>query len=179
MAERADKEILWAGKYIRVVRRGTWEYVERTNVTGIVGMAPVTDDGKLVLVEQYRTPVGDRVIELPAGLVGDVPGEEHEALETAARRELEEETGYRAARLHELFTGTVSAGLSDEQMTYYLATGLEKVGPGGGDDSEDITVHEVPLGEVVDWLEARRRLGAIIDVKVYAVLYACLPLGSG
>src|SRR5436190_21784999 len=95
-ADVAD-EVLYEGKFRRYVRRGGWEYVARRNVTGIVGIIAVTDDGKLVLVEQFRPPVGKNVIEIPAGLAGDVAGSEHEALAEAARRELLEETGYEAS----------------------------------------------------------------------------------
>jgi len=165
------KRTLWEGRYLNLVMRGSWEYVERRNITGIVCLVAVTDDRKLVLVEQYRPPVGKRVIELPAGLVGDVPGAEAEALETAARRELLEETGYRAGRLERLFDGAPSAGLCDEHITFFLATGLEKVGAGGGDDSEDIAVHEVPLAGLLDWLRARQAGGAIVDAKIFSPLY--------
>ena len=162
---------VWQGGYLRVLKRGHWEYVQRTNVTGIVCIVAITDDGKLVLVEQFRPPVAARVVELPAGLVGDVPGEEDEALETAARRELLEETGYKAATMELLFEGAPSAGLSDEQITFFLATGLRKVGPGGGDASEDITLHEVPLTELPAFLEARRGQGATVDAKIFSPLY--------
>ena len=166
-----DKRVLWEGKYLKLVMRGHWEYVERRNVTGIVCIVALTDDGKLLLVEQYRPPVAARVVELPAGLVGDVPGEEGEALEAAARRELLEETGYRAARMERLFDGAPSAGLCDEHITFFLATGLEKVGDGGGDDSEDIAVREVPLGGLLEYLRGRQAAGAIVDAKIFSPLY--------
>ena len=92
----ANSETVAEGKFIRLVRKGTWEYVTRKGVCGIVAMVALTDDGKLVFVEQDRPPVGKRVVELPAGLAGDKAGEEDEALADAARRELLEETGYEA-----------------------------------------------------------------------------------
>ena len=92
-----QREVIAATRHLQLVRRGGWEYVERPNVTGIVVIVPVTRDGELVLIEQYRVPVDRPVIELPAGLAGDVPGTEGERLEAAARRELLEETGYRPA----------------------------------------------------------------------------------
>jgi ADP-ribose pyrophosphatase len=169
----ADKKIEWEGNYIRAVTRGRWEYVERKNITGIVGMVPVTDDGKLVLVEQHRPAVGGKVIELPAGLVGDIEGQRDEPMETAAARELVEETGYRAGKMQRVCSGVGSAGITSEEMTFFLATELEKVAPGGGDDSEDIIVHEVPLGEVPAYLDSCRARGMIIDLKIYAGLYFC------
>jgi len=169
--------VLWEGSYLRVMRRGRWEYVQRTNVTGIVCIVPVTDDGKLILVEQYRPPVGATVFELPAGLVGDLPGEADEPLAAAARRELLEETGYRAQRMEPLFEGAPSAGLSDEHITFFVATGLEKVALGGGDESEDIAVHEVPLDDVFAWLRARQDAGAVLDAKIFSPLYVYLQRG--
>jgi ADP-ribose pyrophosphatase len=166
-----DKRTIWQGDYLRLVVRGTWEYVERTNITGIVAMVAVTDDRKLVLVEQYRIPVGRNVIGLPAGLVGDVPSQADEPLEAAVRRELLEETGYQADHVERLFDGAPSAGLSNETLTFFLATGLTKVAAGGGDETEDITIHEVPLDGVVEWLFARQRAGATIDAKIFSPLY--------
>jgi len=166
-----EEQVVWRGEWIAAVTRGKWEYVRRRNVTGIVGMVAVTDEGKLLLVEQHRAAVGGPVVELPAGLVGDEPGRQGEPLEAAARRELIEETGYEAARMERLVEAAPSAGLSGESITLFRAAELRKVGPGGGDDSEDITVHEVPLGEVEAFCDARRRAGAVIDAKIYAGLY--------
>lgn len=159
------------GKHLRLMRVGTWEYVERANISGIVGIIAVTDDGKLLLVEQYRPPVGKNVIELPAGLAGDVRGQEDEGLLAAARRELLEETGYEAAEMILLPSGPVSAGLSTEVVTMVRATKLRKVASGGGDASERITVHEVPLAEVVSLLGQMEASGRLVDLKVYVGLY--------
>ena len=159
------------GRFIRLVRRGGWEWAERTNASGIVVIVAVTPDDKVLLVEQHRVPVGGPVIELPAGLAGDIAGEEDEDLSVAANRELEEETGWRAERLERLTAGPVSAGMTSEVLTFYRAHGLQRVGDGGGDPSEDIVVHEVPLTEVHGWLEARAAAGVMADPKVYAGLY--------
>lgn len=171
MSEEQQVNVVWEGKFLRMVTQGRWEYVQRTNITGIVGIIAVTDDNKLILVEQYRTPVGKQVIELPAGLVGDVPGQESEAMEVAAHRELEEETGYQAQRLEEVFSGVASAGLSSERMTFFLATGLKKVGDGGGDHTEDIIVHEVPVDEVLQWVTDCQKEGMEVDLKVFSALH--------
>jgi ADP-ribose pyrophosphatase len=111
------------------------------------------------------------VIELPAGLVGDIAGEEDERLETAAGRELLEETGYRASRLELLTSGPPSAGMASEIVAFFLASGLVKVHDGGGDEAEDITVHAVPLAGVENWLDQQAAAGLLIDPKIYAGLY--------
>jgi ADP-ribose pyrophosphatase len=136
-----------------------------------VVLVAVTAEGRLLLTEQHREPVGGPVIELPAGLVGDRAGEADEDVLTAARRELVEETGYDARDLRPLAAGPPSAGLSSEVVTFVLAAGLRRVGPGGGDEHEAITVHEVPLGGVLDWLAAHARAGRQVDPKIYAGLY--------
>ncbi|MGH7442960.1 MAG: NUDIX hydrolase [bacterium] len=170
-AALCPKEVLHAGRFIRLVRQGTWEYVERIGSTGIVGLVPLTDSGELVLVEQFRVPCGAPVIELPAGLVGDLKGYSQESLESAAARELEEETGFRAAHLEMLTEGPNSSGSSASRMTLFLATELEKTGPGGGDEDEDITVHVVPVAGIGAWLKARQGEGRLLDPKIYAGLW--------
>ncbi len=164
-------DILYDGKWMRMVRSGRWEFVQRKNICGIVGIVAVTDEGRLLLVEQYRPPVGRRVIEVPAGLAGDLPGSEHEDLAAAACRELEEETGYRAGKMDLLCSGAPSAGLCGELISLYRAAELVKVAEGGGDHTEDIEVHEVPLNEVRAFLAEREQAGVVVDLKVYAALY--------
>jgi ADP-ribose pyrophosphatase len=168
---RAAPETLYEGRYIRLVRSGNWEFIERVGATGIVGMVPVTDLGEIVLVEQYRVPCAATVIELPAGLVGDVGGMAEESFESAAMRELEEETGFRAARLEFLMEGPNSAGSSNAKMALYKASGLTKVGPGGGDADENITVHVVPIQGVWAWLKAQQEKGRLLDPKIFAGLW--------
>jgi ADP-ribose pyrophosphatase len=164
-------ETLAEGKFIRLVRQGKWEYAKRKGVSGIVAIVAVTDDRKLVLVEQDRPPVGKRVIELPAGLAGDQAGHETEDLADAARRELLEETGYEARGVERVAEGAASAGMTDEVITLFRATGLKKTGDAKGDGSEDITVHEVALDGVTAWLDTRAAEGKLVDLKVYAGLY--------
>ena len=171
MTDRPDITVVAEGKHTRYVRRGDWEFLKRVNITGIVGMIPITDDGKLVLVRQYRPPVDAEVIEIPAGLVGDEGEHRDESLADAARRELIEETGYQAREMVEVCRGVPASGGLSATMNLFLATGLRKVGPGGGDHTEDIAIHEVPLAEVRAWLAAREAEGAWIDLKVYAGLY--------
>lgn len=156
---------------MRLVRRGKWEFVERTNARGATAIVALTDTGRLVLIEQPRPALGGMAVELPAGLVGDTPGEELEDIAVAAGRELLEETGFTAARIEQVAAGPSSPGLTSECINIFVATGLRKVGPGGGDATEEITVHEVPLAEVPAWLAARVARGAQVDLKVYAGLY--------
>ncbi len=162
---------LHAGRHLRLVERDGWEFVERPGVRGIVVVAAVTPGGRLLLVEQRREPVGARVVELPAGLVGDDGSPADEPLEEAARRELLEETGWDAAGMERLAGGPPSAGVSSEVVTFFRARGLAKTGPGGGVDGEEIAVHEVPLGEVEAFLRSREAAGALVDPKVWAGLF--------
>ena len=164
-------QVIAETRHLRFVQRGTWAFVQRTNNSDVVCIMAVTDEDKLLLVEQYRPPVDCRVVEFPAGLVGDLPGEQDEPLEKAARRELTEETGYQAQMIERVFSGASSAGLTDEMMTFFLASGLKKIHEGGGDETEQITVHEVPRDEVNKWLEKRVQEGCQVDARVYAGLY--------
>ena len=163
--------ILAEGKHTRLISRDGWEFVQRTNITGIVVIVAVTNEEKLLIVEQYRAPVAARVLELPAGLAGDITGQEDEGLALAAQRELVEETGFVAQKMERLLEGPISAGLSDEVITLFRATGLRQVGPGGGDSNEDITVHEVPLDCAAQWLREANARGVLVDPKVLAGLY--------
>jgi ADP-ribose pyrophosphatase len=164
-------QILAAGKFLRLVKRGRWEYADRHTCCGAVAIVALTPEKRLLIVEQFRIPLGKSVLELPAGLVGDVAGEEHENAAVAARRELVEETGYEAAEMRWLLRGPSSAGLSSEVIDFFLATGLRRVHDGGGDQHEDITVHEVPLERAADWLAQRAAAGALVDPKIYAGMF--------
>ena len=164
-------EILYEGKWLRLVRRGQWESCERTH--GAAGMAviviAVTPDDDVLFVEQYRHPLGAKTIEMPAGLVGD--DHDHDTLEDAARRELIEETGWRAERVEVLMTGPTSSGMSNERIAFVRARGLTRVGDGGGVGSEDITVHAVPRKGAAAWLVQKSREGYELDLKLWAGLW--------
>ncbi len=159
------------GRYLRLVRRGHWEFVERVGVLDVAVLVPITDHREIVLVEQYRIPVQRRMIELPAGLVGDEPGSADEGLLEAANRELEEETGYRASTLDLLLRAPSSGGMTSEVVTFVKATGLARVGEGGGVEDEDIRVHVVPVDSVGKWLQDRQTDGCLLDPKIFAGLY--------
>jgi ADP-ribose pyrophosphatase len=172
------EEVVWEGRFIAAKRRGKWEYVSRTrNVSAAVILA--VDEGKVILVEQYRVPLGAWCLELPAGLIGDdVEGEE---AEVAAIRELEEETGYRAAHMEDLGRFFASPGMSSEGFTLLRAEDLTRVGEGGGVEGEDIIVHRVPLADVPAFVAAKRAEGCAADVKLLLLLAASLlePMRAG
>ena len=158
---------MWEGRFIAAKRRGEWEYVSRTRgIQAAVILA--IEDGHVLLDEQYRVPLGRNCLELPAGLVGD--DEAGEAAEIAAVRELEEETGYCAARVTELGQFYSSPGMVSEGFTLLRAEGLERIGDGGGVEGEEIEVHRVPLGEVPAFVAAKRAEGCAIDVKLLLLL---------
>lgn len=169
--EDAAETTLGEGQWLRLVDLGGWEYVRRVRGRGVVVMIAATPEGKLLLVEQHRPSVRAPVIELPAGLAGDLGDAPDEALAEAARRELEEETGYRPARVRRLCAGPTSAGVSCEVVVLYLCEDLEKVGEGGGDEFEDIRVHEVPFDELEAFLAAAEARGCLVDPKVYSAGY--------
>jgi ADP-ribose pyrophosphatase len=165
------EEMVWEGRFVAVKRRGKWEYVSRTRgVSAAVILA--VDEGKVILVEQYRVPLGGWCVELPAGLVGD--DAEGEAVEIAALRELEEETGYRAERMVDLGCFHSSPGMLSESFTLLRAEGLSRTGDGGGVDGEEILVHRVALDDVPAFIAAKRAEGRAIDVKLLILLAASL-----
>jgi ADP-ribose pyrophosphatase len=163
--------ILHTGKFLALVKEGHWEYVDRVNASDAVLILAVTAEQNILLVEQHRIPVHARTIELPAGIIGDEPGGANESHAEAARRELLEETGYAADSVEAVMTGPSCSGLTSERVTLFRASGLRRVGKGGGVAHEDIIVHEIPLVEVVAWLETKARTGVLIDPKIYAGLF--------
>jgi len=163
----APEHIEWAGKYIIAKTRGRWEYVGRAR--GIRAAVIVAiDEGHVILVEQYRVPLGRRCLELPAGLIGDET--EGETIEASAERELEEETGYRPARITVLGEFWSSPGMVSESFFLVRAEELTHVGAGGGVDHEDIAVHRVALADLPAFVAARRAEGVAMDVKLLLYL---------
>ena len=162
-----SEEIVWQGKFITIKRDGKWEYVSRARgIKAAVILA--IDDGHVILVEQYRVPMGRNCLELPAGLIGDE--EAGEAVETAAARELEEETGYRADRIAVVGEFYSSPGMVSESFTLVKALGLTKVSEGGGVEGENITAHRVALAQLEDFIDGKRRERCGIDVKLLTLL---------
>lgn len=168
----APVETVWQGKFITAKRQGRWEYVARARGIRAAVIVAIDDDGHLLLVEQYRVPLGRRCLELPAGLIGD--GGDDEADETAAARELEEETGYRAAQIESLGEFFSSPGMVSESFTLVRAHGLTRVSDGGGVEGEDIIVHRVKLADVPAYVAACRARGMAIDVKLLLALGSSL-----
>lgn len=160
-------ETVWAGKYIEARRKGRWEFAGRANNIHAAVIVAI-DDGHVLLVEQHRVPLGGPCLELPAGLVGDK--EAGETVETSAARELEEETGYRPERIEILGRFASSPGMLSETFTLVKAHGLEKVGNGGGDEHEAITVHRVALAEVPAFVARKRAEGLFVDAKMLLLL---------
>lgn len=167
----SDDVTLYAGRHLHLRRSGTWEYVTRAKATGVVGIVARTDADEIVLITQHRVPAGGVVVELPAGLVGDLPEDPDETVLAAAARELHEETGFVSDDWQILSDGPVSAGLTDESVHLVLARGARQTGPGLGDGTEQITTHIVPLSGFGTFLAAQRAAGARIDPKVFAAAF--------
>ena len=158
-----EEEIVWQGRFITTKTKGKWEYVSRARgIKAAVILA--IDDGHVLLVEQFRVPLGANCLELPAGLIGD--DTEGEAVELAAGRELEEECGYRAGRIEVVGEYFSSPGMVSESFFFVRAHDLTKVSEGGGVEGENITVHRVALSEVAAFIAERRAAGCAIDAKL-------------
>lgn len=178
-----DQQELWRGKFLAVQQTGRkaveqsdadghrWEYVTRTTGRPVVAIVATDQDDRLVLVEQFRPPVNSNVIELPAGLAGDVAGAEDEPLLSAAIRELEEETGFAADanQWRRVTNGLSSAGLTDESTEIFAVTQVKKTSSGGGVGSENIVVHLVPISDLMQWLIDK---GLPYDLKLLGAVYA-------
>lgn len=177
MSSDEAEQIVWQGKFVTAKVKGKWEYVSRARgIRAAVILAVDTDDrghdrgdDNVILVEQFRVPLGKVCIELPAGLIGD-GDDADEPAELAGARELEEETGYRAERMETLGEFYSSPGMVTESFTLLRAHGLTKAGPGGGTPGENITVHRVPLAGLEAFIADRRAQGDAIDVKILMLL---------
>jgi len=164
MREAYEAEtVMWQGRFITAKTRGKWEYVSRARGIKAAVILAIEDD-HVLLVEQYRVPLGANCVELPAGLIGD--HEEGEDTLVTAARELEEETGYRADHLEIIGEYFSSPGMVSESVSLVRARGLNKVSDGGGVDGENITVHRVALAELPHFVQEKRAEGCAIDVKL-------------
>src|SRR5437763_14547702 len=155
---------VFEGKHLLVLESDDWQFVERRKGKSAVVILAVTDDDRLILVEQFRRPVNARVIDFPAGLVGD-DDDNADPAETA-KRELLEETGYFCTSVERLTSGPTSPGITSETVASYAASGVEQRGTGGGVGGEHIAVDRVPRKAIVDWLNRRSGAGVLIGGTV-------------
>ena len=176
MAIEEPEQTVWQGKFITAKVKGKWEYVSRSRGIKAAVILAIDAENHFILVEQFRVPLGRPCIELPAGLIGD-HGEDEDATDAAAR-ELEEETGYRAARMESLGEFYSSPGMVSESFTLLRAHDLTKVGPGGGVDGEDITVHRVPITGIGQFITESRARGLGIDVRLLMLLGPAIMTGE-
>lgn len=168
------EEVMWQGRFITAKKRGRWEYVGRARGIRAAAIIALDEDPDgtrhVILVSQYRVPLGRYSLEIPAGLVGDDEGKTGEAAIDAAVRELEEETGYAAETMEVLGEFYSSPGMVSECFTLLRATGLTKVSKGGGTASENITVHRVPLSGLAEFVAEWRKAGHAVDVRIAMLL---------
>lgn len=179
MPNPADSdETLFEGRFLALRKKvgRNWEYASRKYCKGIVGILAITGRREIVLTEQFRPAVNKRVFELPAGLAGDDPLKPDEPLLSAAKRELLEETGFEARKWWSILDGPSSAGLTDECITLFMATGLVRVAERDthGVEGESIKVHLVPMAEVLDFIRRQQEDGAAADFKIFAALYVAM-----
>ena len=172
----APEEVTWAGRFIVAKKRGRWEYVSRARNIRAAVILPL-DEGHVILVEQYRVPLGKQSLELPAGLIGDDESDAGEPVLGAARRELEEETGYCAENWENLGEFYSSPGMVSESFSLLKATGLTKVGAGGGTGHENIAVHRVKLADLESFIAECRARGVGIDVRLLMLLGSSILAG--
>jgi len=174
-----DRKIVWEGNFIRAllleyrdekgeIRR--WEAVERVNCNGIVVIIPVTKEGDLLLIRQFRPVLNNYVIEFPAGL-----NDKGETLLDAARRELIEETGYTSEIFELMAEGPVSSGLSTEVLTVFLASEALPASPALREkypieETESIELVRTPLMTAYDTIKEYRGKGDAVDLKIYGFI---------
>ncbi|KWV94281.1 NUDIX hydrolase [Erythrobacter sp. AP23] len=172
------EDVMWQGKFVTAKKRGRWEYASRSRGIRAAAIVAIDDQDHVILVSQYRVPLGRICLEIPAGLIGDDDGQSDESAEVAAGRELEEETGYRAARFENLGSFFSSPGMVSESFTLLRAHGLTKIGEGGGTESEDIVVHRIPRSGLAEFVARWRAMGHGVDVRI-AMLLASVDLLEG
>lgn len=150
-------EVVFEGAFIRTIKRyfkdkngheQVWEMVERKNCKRIVVIAAITPEKEIILEKIYRVPFKNYVIELPAGLM-DIEGEPEES---AARRELLEETGYAVDEISLLDSGPFNTGLLKDELAVFLGLNAVKIKEPELESSEDIAIIKVPLKNLLNFL---------------------------
>jgi ADP-ribose pyrophosphatase len=171
MGNDQDSKVLFSGKKVQVIQKGNWEFASRAaKVKGVVAIIGITQQGAILFCEQHRIPVGKRVIDIPAGLVGDE--NENENLQEGAAREFLEETGYEASKWTQILPMPTSPGMSSEVVTLFLAGDLRQRSKTPANPEEGITIHQVPLDVVDTWVADQMKRGdVLLDPKVFAALY--------
>ncbi len=167
----SEEKILYQGNWLNFCKTDNYEYVKRKKCSGVAIIIAVNEDNKLILTKQHRIAVNGQVLELPAGLVGDEENQENESNINAAKRELLEETGYEARSIREVAEGPISPGLSNEVMTFFYTDDIVKKHNGGGNESENITVCEVALSKLDEYIKRSAKQGLLIDSKIYIARY--------
>lgn len=168
--ENESEQIVWQGRFVVAKTKGKWEYVSRARDIRAAVILAVDEEGYVLLVEQFRVPLGRSCIELPAGLIGDGDDTAGEEDSIAAARELEEETGYRAGRMDLVGEFWSSPGMVSESYSLFRAHDLVKVSAGGGTEGENITVHRVPLADMPAAVARWRKEGYAIDTRLLVLL---------
>ena len=165
-ALRADEVLMPGGN---IARR---EVVEHFGAVAIVAVDDLSDQANVVLVYQYRHPIGRRLWELPAGLL-DIAGEPPHL---TAARELEEEAGIAARDWHVLADLDSTPGFSDESVRVYLATGLTEIDrPDSHDEESDMTTRRFPLTTAVRMVFT----GEIVNALAVAGILAAYAVAQG
>ncbi len=162
---RKSDVVIYRGRRITLLKRiliidGDEVEREVVNFGEAVAVLPITDDNKVILVEQYRAPINSWILEIPAGKVE--PGE---SPEETARRELEEEIGYKAEQLEKMISIYTTPGYSDEILHMYVAKNLKYVGA----KPEDYEVLK-PIALTLDEALHRVLLSPIVDAKTLVAL---------
>jgi ADP-ribose pyrophosphatase len=160
------------GKFLEFVEQDGYEFVRRNRGSGVVTILAETPDREILLIEQTRIPMGRRVLEFPAGLVGD---DQPESEIEAVKRELLEETGYEAIDIHKLFNVASSSGLTNEIISMYAVHTGEQVTNNLGVGHEDIILHKIREEIFSEWVLEKTLSGELlVDGKV-----AMMALANG
>lgn len=166
--KRLDRKEVFNGKRVRLVidklkmpndKEVNWELITHPGAAAVI---PVDNDSNVIMVRQYRNAADDYVLEIPAGGV-----EEGEDPSICAKRELEEETGYKSDNIEYLLKFYSSIGITDEMISIYVATDLQE-SQQNLDDDEYVTIEKYKLDELVDMIYS----GQITDGKTISGLLA-------